>query len=473
MRSVRRSCVGWGRLPGTAVLRPLGSRVLLSSSRSLAQTSGPLASCSTPSKSDETFVNQLITNYKPGWSLHQPFYTSDAVYRVDLAKVWSNSWLFAGFSFQVQRPGDYFTYEVEDDSIIVTRDESGKLQALYNVCKHRGSRICLKEAGYSTRLVCPYHQWTYGLDGQLLRAKYMEQDDFKVSDVKLDRAKVEEIDGLIWISLSNNPPDFEECRGLLSSELKPHGIQDAKVAFTTDYTIKANWKLVYENNRDCYHCNVGHPEYIQANYDTAYIYVKNADGTFSRQVDPKHPQRAEIEAYIEEKTKTWQQLGLQSKCSPASSFPGAGWYRASRTPNRKGWVTESIDGKPVAPLMGSFKYPDMGSMRIHTLPNFWIHASSDHAVATRLTPSGIQETKARVWWLVHKDAQEGKDYDLAHLLPLWKNTSEQDWRLCEDNQLGVNSRGHTPGKFSVAKEAGVDKFVQWYMKKIGWTPPAK
>jgi len=387
-----------------------------------------------------------------------------------MRKVWGSSWLFAGFGFQVARTGDYFTYQVGDDSLIIIRDENGKLNALHNICKHRGSRICLKEKGYAPRLVCPYHQWTYNSDGQLLRAKYMEQDGFDVKQVRLDRARVAEVDGLIWISLADNPPDFEEARELLSSELKPHGLGDAKVAHMADYTIKANWKLVYENNRDCYHCNVGHPEYIKANYDIAFIYSKNPDGTFTRKVDPDHPQRAEIEEFIEQKTKQWQELGLQSVCSPASSFPGAGWYRASRTPNKKGWVTESLDGQPVAPLMGSFKDRDMGSMRIHTLPNFWIHASSDHAVATRLTPTAPQETKARVWWLVNKDAKEGSDYNVDKLIGIWKATSEQDWRLCENNQLGVNGTKHTPGRFSEKKEAGVDKFVQWYMKKLGWTP---
>jgi len=415
-------------------------------------------------------LSEIKKKYKPGWSLHQPFYNDESVYRADIQRVWQGSWLFAGFSFQVKRPGDYFTYQVGAESVIVIRDEEGRLNALYNVCKHRGSLICLKEKGYAPRLVCPYHQWTYAPNGQLLRAKYMEQDDFDVSKVQLDRARVEEVDGLIWICLAAEPPNFEEARDLLSRELKPHGLVDAKVAHMADYTINANWKLVYENNRDCYHCNVGHPEYIKANYDTAFIYVKNADGTFARTVDPDNPKRAEIEAHIDEKTKQWQELGLQTVCTPGSSFPGAGWYRASRTPNKKGWVTESLDGKPVAPLMGTFKDYDMGSMRVHTLPNFWIHASSDHAVATRLTPSGVNQTLARVWWLVHKDAREGVDYQIDRLVGLWKATSEQDWKLCEDNQLGVNSSKHTPGRFSDKKEAGVDKFVQWYMKKLGWTP---
>jgi Rieske 2Fe-2S family protein len=294
----------------------------------------------------------------------------------------------------------------------------------------------------------------------------MEQESFKKEDFPLHKAAAAEVDGMIWINLADNPIDFEEARPLISGEAKPHMLHTAKFAHVAEYTIKANWKLVYENNRDCYHCYVGHPEYIKANYDTAFIYNKNADGTFSRVTDPSVKDKDEIEKYMEEKTQLWASMGL-TQCSPASSFPGSGWYRASRTPLRKGWVTESIDGKPVCDLLlGNFSERDVGSMRIHTLPNFWIHASGDHAVATRLTPSGPEETKAKVWWLVNKDAKEGVHYNLDSLLPLWKLTAEQDWYLCEWNQQGVNHSKFVPGILSEKKEAGVDKFIQWYVKKL-------
>jgi len=416
---------------------------------------------------DEAVLNGLLSSYKPGWSLPPKFYNSESIHRMDMKKVWQSSWLFAGFTFQIPNTGDYFTYQIGDDSIIVIRNESGGISALYNACRHRGSRICTKEQGRATRLVCPYHQWTYGPDGRLLRAKWMEQDSFKPENFGLARAKAEEIDGLIWISLSDNPPPFGEARPVISNEIKPHTFHMAKVAHVADYDINANWKLVYENNRDCYHCYVGHPEYIKANYDTAFIYVKSPDGSFTRKTDPTVPDYEEIEKYMDEKTKEWQEMGLPTTCSAASSFPGSGWYRASRTPLRMGFVTESIDGQPVSnPLLGDFTKRDVGSMRVHTLPNFWIHASGDHAVATRLTPAGPQKTKARVWWIVHRDAKEGIDYTLDKLLPIWQKTSEQDWYLCELNQQGVNSSHHTPGIYSEKKEAGVDKFTQWYIKKM-------
>jgi Rieske 2Fe-2S family protein len=113
--------------------------------------------------------------------------------------------------------------------------------------------------------------------------------------------------------------------------------------------------------------------------------------------------------------------------------------------------------------MGNLPERDMGSMRLHTLPNFWLHASGDHAVSTRLTPSTTTTTLARVDWLVHKDAVEGVDYKLEKLLPFWQCTSEQDWELCTANQLGVESSAYRPGPLSKSKEKGLEKFIQWYL----------
>jgi len=247
--------------------------------------------------------------------------------------------------------------------------------------------------------------------------------------------------------MSSNPQNFQEGRELLEPELKPHRFDLAKIAYQEDYDIKANWKIVYENNRECYHCSVAHPEYIRSNYDTSFIY----QGQAARIIDPNNPQKQEIEKRIEQENERWKKFGFQS--SPDSSFPGAGWYRASRSPLKEGWVTESLDGKPVSRLMGEFTDHDMGSCRVHTLPNFWIHASSDHAVATRLTPESATITKAQVTWIVHKDAEEGKDYSLDKMLPFWKLTSEQDWKLCENNQFGVSSSKYQPGPFSGKKRS--------------------
>jgi len=197
-----------------------------------------------------------------------------------------------------------------------------------------------------------------------------------------------------------------------------------------------------------------------------FTYVEDPDGGFTRIVDPNHPRQEEAVKHIQESTTRWAKYGIE--CAAHNNFPGDGWYRASRMPLRKGWVTESLDGAPVAPILGSFAEEDrdMGSLRIHTLPNFWIHLSSDHGVATRLTPVDALHTRADQVWLVHKDAKEGVDYHLDKLLPFWDRTNASDWEICELNQAGILSEKYNPAPYSLKKESGVETFIRWYLRAL-------
>jgi Rieske 2Fe-2S family protein len=125
-----------------------------------------------------------------------------------------------------------------------------------------------------------------------------------------------------------------------------------------------------------------------------------------------------------------------------------------------------MDGSQVSTLMGAYTDPDVGTLRARTLPNFWNHSSCDHGVSTLLLPAGPRKTLARVSWLVHEDAVEGRDYRLEELMPFWQLTSEQDWAICERQQRGVESSAYEPGPYSTYKEYNVDAFVRWYVKTL-------
>ena len=142
------------------------------------------------------------------------------------------------------------------------------------------------------------------------------------------------------------------------------------------------------------------------------------------------------------------------------------WYAADRTVLVEGWDTESMDGQRVAPLMGDYQDADVGVLRMRSMPNFWVHASCDHAVATRLLPAGPRTTRVRSYWLVHRDAREGEDYTLDKLLPFWQLTNEQDWEICKWQQKGVDSIGYVPGPLSRQKEYNVDAFIRWYLQQM-------
>ena len=110
-------------------------------------------------------IVQLLDRRQSGWSLPRDFYTDEAIYREEVDKIWRRFWLFAGHSCEAKKPGDYFTYELDNDSLVLMRQDDGSLKALYNTCRHRGSRLVTQEKGNCKGLVCPYHQWSYAKDG--------------------------------------------------------------------------------------------------------------------------------------------------------------------------------------------------------------------------------------------------------------------------------------------------------------------
>ena len=402
-------------------------------------------------------LSSFLAAYRPGWSLPRPFYGHETVYRADVEHIWRKGWVFAGHACEIRNPGDWLTLQVDTDSLIVIRGEDGAVRALHNVCRHRGSQIMAPGRGSAKRLVCPYHQWTYDTKGALTFCRGMHELDR--SQFGLKSVHCEVVEGLIFISLAGKPAAFAAARELMAPYLKPQGLERAKVAKQVDYEIQANWKLVWENNRECFHCNINHPQYIKANWDHY-----NADDT-----TPEI--REAIARAVSRSESKWAaaDLAVSHRETGMTEFPDAErgiWYSANRTALVEGWVSESMDGKQVSTLMGNYDDADVGTVRARTLPNFWNHSSCDHGVSTLLLPSGPRKTLARVTWIVHEDAVEGRDYQLEKLMPFWQLTSEQDWAICERQQKGVDSSAYEPGPYSTFKEYNVDAFVRWYVKML-------
>jgi Rieske 2Fe-2S family protein len=403
-------------------------------------------------------IAELVARRQAGYTLPGEFYSSQLVYRAELDRIWRKGWLFVGHTCEIHNPGDYVTFAIGDDSLIVIRNDDGQTHALWNVCRHRGTLICDQPQGRVGRLVCPYHQWAYARDGSLVSCRGM-QDDVCKEDLGLLRAHVREVEGLIYVSLSDEPPDFGEAAAAIAPFARPQGLNRAKVAKVVDYDVAANWKLVWENNRECYHCNVNHPQYIKANFDHY-----NADDVSERV-------QSRIDSAVARSEAKWAAAGLavSHRTGGMTQFPDAErncWFAANRTPLVDGFVSESLDGRQVAPLMGDYTDADVGTLRIRTLPNMWHHASCDHAVTTRLLPTGIHRTAVRVTWLVDQNAVEGRDYRLEDIMPFWQLTSEQDWDLCVKAQRGVNSSHYVPGPYSTYKEYNVDAFIRWSLHQL-------
>lgn len=387
-------------------------------------------------------IQAAIANQKQGWSLDQEFYTGQSIFDAEYEKIWKKYWLFAGTVAEIPRAGDYFLYKLQNDSIIIIRGNKGEVYAHYNTCRHRGSLICLEERGRAVKLVCPYHQWVYDKDGSLQKARLMP-DDFDASEFGLHSVKVEVVSGLIFISLSDNPPDFAKVVEDYFPFLEPFRINDARVAFQKSYTLRTNWKLVAENFRECYHCGPAHPEYCSA--------VIGAN------------MKESAEEVLTERRSEWLTNGLAVN---NIDFEEDTFHFAVRYPLRPGVMSYSTDGNIVAIPMGDHKDYNAGVLGLVVYPNFWMDAVSDYIWTMRLTAVSPSCTKIDLCWLVDKNAVEGKDYTLDRLTEFWKITGEQDWELCENNFKGIESSHYQPGPYAPV-EADVVKFVEWYLKQLG------
>jgi Rieske 2Fe-2S family protein len=401
----------------------------------------------------EPEIARLVGQHRSGGPLERDFYTAPGVFEADLARVFHRHWLFAGYAFEIARPGDFLTYRIGTESIVVVRGQDGEIRAFHNVCRHRGSRICKTEHGNAHRLVCPYHRWTYELDGALVPDTSRE---FGVPKEQLSLKPVPVVDagGLLFFSLGDPPPDFSDALATVRRKLKPHALHRAKIAHQIDYVVKANWKIVFENNRECYHCPPNHKEYNAAAYD-----VQRDMALLDPTLQPA------MDAIVARANARFRSLGLDEG-DAMSTMTGAA-FRCHRTPVMEGAVTQSMDGKPLCDrLMGDIKEWDSGTLRTTIFPNFWQHTNCDYAAAARLTPLGPDETHVRGYWLVDGAAVEGRDYTLDRLLPIWDITNRQDWVICGDQQLGVSSRAYTPGPFSLVRERNVAHFLDWYLGEL-------
>jgi len=386
----------------------------------------------------------MLSEVKPGFCLPQAFYKDERIHGEDIRRIYHKQWLFTGHECQIPKAGDYFTYKIGDDSLIITRDRDGQVQVLHNVCRHRGSAICTTEKGHASKFVCPYHQWVFDHDGALLSARRMPEE-FDKKKFGLKRAHVGLIEGLIFINLSETPPDFTPIQRDFSGFIKPHGLTRAKIAVVHNYDTQANWKLVVENSRECYHCHFGHPEYSAL--------------MLSRQNDKQHTE--ECIALHQDRNEHYKRMDLRMEVGVGAN------YHISRYPFAvPGAVSESEDRKLVAPIMGTFSNADAGVLGGFHFPNFMIEASSDHLITFRYDAVSAKRTSIQVTWYVREDAVEGHDYDLARLTWFWKTTGEQDWKLAEDNQAGVNSTFYEPGPYAPEEIGAASMLTDWYVEQL-------
>ncbi len=392
-------------------------------------------------------IKDLIAKHKSGHALGQAFYLSTEVFEKDVENIVLKSWVLVGHQSQISEVGEFFVSRIAGESIIVVRSDEKAINALINVCRHRGSRVCLESQGRASRFVCPYHAWTYDLDGNLQGAPRV-MDTLDASEFPLKRAKLENFQGMLFINFDLDA-DFALVANDLGDALAPYGLENARVAHQQSYEIEANWKLAVENFCECYHCLPAHREYSVAH-------------------GLARPEKVDA-ALLDKVMGRAESCGLSNKVFDVSfdSEQAVGSDRYfSRYPLLKGYVTGSRDGKPVAPLMGSIKDYDGGASDFQVGAFSYGLAYCDHVVLYRFIPISKDMTECEVVWLVRADAKEGKDYKLDDLIWLWDVTTVADKRIIQDNSRGVESRFYEPGPFT-PMEYYTEQFTKWYLKVLG------
>ena len=395
-------------------------------------------------------VRELLARRAPGHTLPGPMYSGAETYAADLQHIWYAEWVFAGHEAELKQTGDYLTLTIGEYPLVVTRAADGTLHALHNVCRHRGAVLCSAQNGNTRRkLICPYHQWAYELDGRLYRARTWP--DLAPEGLGLRTAHVASVAGLVFVCLADAPPPIEPLRAMVEPYLAPYRLATAQVAADSVITEQGNWKLVMENNRECYHCAGSHPE-LAKTFPLAAVH--SGGGT-----------EEEVRA-TREVVEACEQAGLPSayRASPDHQF------RVMRMALDHGARSMTMTGEPaVAQRFGGLpEQPEnVGDVLLYHYPSTWCHFQGDHVLTFRLLPTGPGTSQLRTTWLVPEGAVEGEDYDRERLTEVWLKTNEQDAALVALTQRGVTSPAFVPGPYAPVEEEGVEQFVDWYAALLG------
>ena len=408
----------------------------------------------------EPGISRQIGRHRRGFSLDQDFYCADRIFELDMEQVISNQWLLVDHESRIPDHGDYFLFKASTEELIVLRGRDDTVRAFFNVCRHRGSRLCLESEGRKRLLTCPYHAWSYDLDGTLKSARLMPEE-FDASAYTLHQCHIRLFHGLIFVCLAKGePPDFEAQYGEFGELLEFQGIAGSKIAVQRQYPTGANWKLVVENFLECYHCAPAHPEYCR---------VHPPDQLLALGAGPGSGPKDAMDAYQD----TWDAWKSRAE---ALGHPFREIERGAESPdmaqltrlpiNDREFESETRDGKAACTkLLGTISERDYGETAFAFNPVSYILSFNDFAVMFRFTPMAAMQTDVQLTWLVHADAEAGVDYDPDNVAWVWDVTVTQDKRITEGNQAGIRSSRYEPGPYS-QHEARVVTFVDWYLHKL-------
>ena len=452
-----------------------------------------------------TPAGQTPPSYPDGWkegtTIPAAYYVEEEHYRNDEAFLKEHFWFMVDHEHRIPKPGDYFVFEFgRGDSVIITRDTAGAVRAFHNVCRHRGSRLCmhgtefdnirptearpdaktpdarfsvaqLGSSGNTPVFRCPYHAWTYDLTGKLISVPSGMPPGFNPADHGLHPCHVRTAEGFIWVSFARQePPDFDAFVSNWKSVCAEYGTAKLKVAARKQYPTKANWKLALENFRECYHCQHAHTRSFTA---THALFLPTTTPDRRAKIEQElaghgHPVEARDDYFNVFYKPAQPQGGYRSTLVPPPQAAGGMAAGARGTHLNVGYVTASLDGKPVAPLLPSRK--EWTHRRRSATTGFstsFISFYDDHVAVARFTPRGEMSTDVEIFWMVNPDAKD-KEVDVPRMMAVWDVTYREDRWIVENNHHGIlNSRYNFLGGQPYAEsEGGPSGLAKWYMTEV-------
>ncbi|MEV6318200.1 aromatic ring-hydroxylating dioxygenase subunit alpha [Streptomyces sp. NPDC051776] len=353
-------------------------------------------------------------------------YTDPAVFRLEQEHIFESMWFCATRSSELDKPGAFRTVDVGRESILLTRSRDRTVRAFFNVCRHRGAKLCTQESGEVKRAFqCPYHAWTYDLQGKLVAAPNLtKMPDVGRSAYGLMPVAVREWLGYVWVCLAETPPSFEEqvvgdvvARLGDSEAIDRYGIADLEIGRRISYDVRANWKLIVENFMECYHCATIHPELTE-------VLPEFADGY------------------------------------AAQYFVGHG---AAFAPEVKGFTVDGSEGLDRIPTVAEDQ--DRRYYALTVKPQVFINLVPDHVIFHRMFPLAVDRTVVECDWLYLKDVVDG-GRDISRSVELFDRVNRQDFDACERCQPAMSSRLYAKGGVLVPSEHHIGDFHTWVNRRL-------
>ena len=375
-----------------------------------------------PGPASETFQNALanIDDDLDG-SRHMPggIYTSSDVYAVERDQIFLRSWLCVGREEETPQPGDFFASRIMGEPFLVVRNEAGAINAFANSCRHRGVEVA-RGRGNAKQFSCPYHAWSYGLDGSLVGAPHMEETtDFNKADFPLITPAQATWEGNVFVHIGDKPEPFEAAYAPVLTKFAPWHIGELMPVHREMYEVKANWKLIVQNYSECYHCPIIHPAL--------------------------------------EKLSHYRDTENDLEEGPFLGGP-------MRIGKEDGGLSRDV--KRTAPPLPGLKGENLQRAYYYLLfPTLLISLQPDFVLMHHLQRVAPDHTRIVCQWLYHPDAINQDGFDAQATIDLWDEVNRQDWRVSELTQQGVASRAYRPGPYS-ALESMPAAFDREYLKTM-------